>query len=109
MKNAHNVLEQRKQKNHKWKECPYVTKYSAHLKVHITQVHTTERQYRCEQCGKGFVRCHRVWSFVLFNDIWSQKRYLASNTTAILASSYLLCLLLINYYRGAHWKEGIIS
>ena len=92
MKNAHKVLEQRKQKNHKCKECPYVTKYSAHLKEHITQVHTTERQYRCEQCGKGFVRhqdlqrherihtfdkpyhcdvCHGVLSFVLFNDAWS--------------------------------------
>ena len=29
-----------------------------------------------------------------FNDAWSQKGYLASNTTVILASSYLLCPLL---------------
>ena len=31
-----------------------------------------------------------VWSFVLFNDAWSQKGHLVSNMTVILASSYLL-------------------
>ena len=36
-----------------------------------------------------------VWSFVLFNDAWSQKGHSVLNTTAILTSSYLLCPLLL--------------
>ena len=37
-----------------------------------------------------------VWSFVLFNDAWSQKGHSALNTTVILASSSLLRLLLLH-------------
>ena len=33
---------------------------------------------------------------MLFNDAWSQKGYLALNTTVILTSSYLLHLLLLH-------------
>ena len=46
--------------------------------------------YRKRACYVG------VWSFVLFNKAWSQKGHLASNTTVILTSSYLLHLLLLH-------------
>ena len=37
-----------------------------------------------------------IWSFVLFNDAWSQKGHSVSNTTVVLASSSLLHLLLLH-------------
>ena len=40
-------------KLHQCPHCPYSTKFSSHLKVHI-RTHTGEKPYTCKKCGRGF-------------------------------------------------------
>ena len=63
-------------------------------------------------CGKPMQfwdKFNGVWSFVLFNDTWSQKGHSASNTTVILASSYLLRPLYYNYILSSHLLSHLMD